>query len=86
MFDAAGDDAELAGLEDNPPVAKFNGHLAAPDEEKLIFVFVVMPGEDAAKLDELEFLAIQRGNDFRTPMLVDGGELFIERTFCHSEL
>jgi hypothetical protein len=31
------------------------------------------------------FLAVQLGNDFRTPMLVNGGELFGERGFLHSE-
>ena len=87
MFDSARDDAELAGLKDDSvPAAKLDDHLTAPDEEKLIFIFVVVPGKDATKFDELELLAVQRGHDFRPPMLLDGREFFVEGGFDHANL
>ena len=83
MLDAMRDQTKLTGLENDAPVTKLNNHFSPPDEEEFIFVFMMVPGKDAAKLDQLQFLTVQRGHDLRTPMFVDGRELFIERGFCH---
>jgi hypothetical protein len=56
MLDAAWHDAILASLESNNPVAELDAHLATPDQEHLVLIFVAVPGELALKLDELRLL------------------------------
>ena len=85
VFDAAGDDAAFAGLKDDAAVAEFDGHLAAPDEEHFIFMFVVVPGEGAGEFGEFDFLAIELGDDFGAPVLVNEGEFFGEGDGFHGE-
>ena len=67
---------DLAGLQNDTAVAKFNDHFAAPDEEQFVFVLVMMPGEDAGEFHELEFLAVELGDNFGAPVLMNQGELF----------
>ena len=83
MFDAARDNAELPGLKGDAPVAELDDHLSTPDEKKLVFIFVMMPGECAGKLYELQFLTIHFGDDPGSPMFLDERELFDERDFRH---
>lgn len=85
MFDAARDNAKLARLKDDATVAELNDHLSTPEEKKLVLIFVVMPGEGAGKLYELEFLAIYFGDDPGSPMFLDKRELFGERDFRHGK-
>jgi len=71
MFDTARDDAELSCLQSHETVTKLNGHSTAPDQEQFILLFVLMPRKNPGKLHQLELLAIQLGNYFGSPMLVD---------------
>jgi hypothetical protein len=78
VFEAARDDAELARTKSDDAVAKLDSHFAAPDEEHLVFVVVMVPGELALELYEFHFLSIEFGNDFRPPMLGYERKLFVE--------
>jgi hypothetical protein len=62
-------------------VAELDDHLAAPYQKKLVLVLMVMPRENAGKLYEFEFLAVQLGHHLGTPVLLDERELFGERGF-----
>ncbi len=46
-------------------------------------MIVVVPRENAGELDELDFLAIQLGDDFGPPMFVNERKFFLERGFIH---
>ena|SRR5205809_4174918 len=81
MLDTARDDAKLARLQIQTAVAKLNCHLAAPDQEHFILMFMLVPRKDSDELDELDFLAVQLGNDLWSPMFVDQGKLLVERGF-----
>ena len=52
-------------------VAKLDSHLASPNEEELVLVLVMMPGKHPGYLHELQFLAVQFGDDLGPPVLVD---------------
>ena len=69
MLDTARHDTKFARLQDNAPVAEFDNHLAAPNQKQLVLVLVLVPRKDAGELDELQFLAVQLGNDLGPPML-----------------
>ena len=83
MLDAAGHDTKLARLQHHAAVAKLDNHLAAPNEEKLVLLFVLMPREDAGDLYEFQLLPVQFSNHFGPPMLVDKREFFGERELIH---
>lgn len=83
MLDAARDNTELAGLQLDGVVAKFDSHLSPPNEEQLVLVVVEVPGKDAGDFDQLEFLTVQLGDDFRPPLLVNQGKFFRQGGFVH---
>jgi hypothetical protein len=52
----------LTRIELDDVVAKFDAELPAPDQKHFVLVLVHMSGEDTLQLDQLELLAIQRGD------------------------
>jgi hypothetical protein len=58
MFGAAGYDEAFAGVEGDDVVSEFDAELTSPDEEELVFVLVMVPGEFAPDFDELDLLII----------------------------
>jgi hypothetical protein len=83
VFDAARDDVELAGVEDDDVVAELEPHLPAPDKEHLIGVLVAVPRELAEEFDELYFLAVESGDDLGPPVLMNLAEFFVEGRGWH---
>jgi hypothetical protein len=71
MFDSARHDTEFAFTESDGAITKLDRHGASPNEKHLIFVIMVVPGEDTTKLDELDFLTIKRCDNLWTPMIRD---------------
>src|SRR2546426_6678865 len=84
MLDAPRNDIELASLQSHAAVAKLYRHLASPDQEHFVLLFVPVPRKNSGELHELEFLAVQLCNDFRSPMFVDQSELLVQRGFGHT--
>ena len=78
MFHATRDDTEFSLVQHDTSVPEFDGHLSAPNQEHFILQLVMMPGEDTAQLDELDFLAIQGRDHLRAPMLMDQCKLFVQ--------
>src|SRR6185503_9205301 len=71
VLDAARHDDQFAGADDLEMVPKIHAKLAADDEEQFVFDVVMMPDEVAFELDDLDLLAVEVGDDFRRPVLVD---------------
>ena len=53
----------LAGTEFDDPVTEFHPEVAPMDQEKFVLDVVMMPDELPLDLDELDLLAVERGND-----------------------
>ena len=64
MFDAAGNDEQLAGSQYDVAVAKLDGQLTVNDEEQLVGVIVTVPDEFALHLHDFDLVVIEAGNDF----------------------
>ena len=83
MLDATRHDETLTGPEYDRMAAKLNGELTAPNEEKLVLILVVMPGESSLDLHNLDFLPIELGDGFGAPMLVEQREFLVEIDLVH---
>src|SRR5690242_6203665 len=86
MLDSVRHDEKFAGLQLDDLFAEFDPHPAAPDEKQLIFVVVMVPGENALKFYQLHFLAIEFADDLRPPMFAEGAEFFGEVYFLHRSI
>ena len=76
-------DEEFAFPQLHYPVAKFDPHPAAPNEEQFVFRVVMVPRKCSLEFYKLHFLAIQFRDDLGPPMLPKGRELFREVHFFH---
>ena len=83
VFDAFGDDVELAGVEFD--VGGFAGWCAEvdpegafEDEEEVVGVGVGVPDEVALELDEHDVVAVEVGDDLWMPAVGEAGELGFE--------
>ena len=81
VFDAAWDDEHFSGVECDALVAEFHGEAAAVDEEKLIFVFMMVPVESAFEFGEFYLLPVEIGGDAWGPVVGEAGEGFGEVEF-----
>jgi hypothetical protein len=88
VFDAAGDDHELAFFD---PFIMFSAvflavvhaEAAFDDEEEFVLMLVVVEDELAFDLVEFNGLAVELGGDVGLPVFGDPGELFGEVDFGH---
>jgi hypothetical protein len=71
VFDAAGDDQELALLQPDLPIPKLHPKPAFDDEEKFVLVVVVVPDERPRELHQLDLLTVKFANDLRFPLLAE---------------
>src|SRR5216683_4329499 len=71
VFDAARHDDALAGAHLDDAVAEFDAKPALPDHEELVRASMVMPRELAANLDDLDLLAVDRGDGLGSPLLAE---------------
>ena len=76
----------LAGSEVDDAVPELDAEAAAPDEEQLVLVVMVMPGEVALDLDELELLAVHLGHHLRPPKFGEARELLGDVDWVHVAL
>ncbi len=83
VFGAPWDEAEFSGPQLYPSVTKFDAYFPPPDQEQLVFVFVMMPGKYATEFYEFQFLSVQLSDDLGPPMIINLGELVSERCFVH---
>ena len=88
MLDAARHDDHFTRLNPdtlfNPGFAVFHPEPAFHNHEKLVFVFVMMPGERALKLHELHVLAVQLRGDARIPVIVNQRKLILQIDLVHT--
>jgi hypothetical protein len=75
MFDTTWYHEQLTVAQCNQLISEFDIHRSPPDQKHLVLVGMRMPGKRSAKLHEFYFLAIQRCDNFGTPMLMNQREL-----------
>jgi hypothetical protein len=83
MLHASRHDDTLSGLQLDGMIPELHPELAFPDHKELVFVVVMVPGELAAHLDDLDVLPVEGGDDLRAPVLVEEGEFFIKGYAVH---
>jgi hypothetical protein len=83
VFDATGDDQELAFFEPDVSIPKLHPKPAFDDEKQFVFIIMVMPDERTLELDQLHLLAIQLANDLRLPPVAEQTELLLQVHFVH---
>jgi hypothetical protein len=76
VLHAARHDDALARRHIDDMVAELDAEAALPHQEELFRVVMVVPGEFALDLDDLDLLAVGGGDDFRLPMLGEKAEFF----------
>lgn len=81
VFDAARHNHEFARSHFDAAVAEFHAKYPAPDQKHLLDVGVAMPGKRALDLDELDLLAVQRGDRLGAPPLRKLSEFLRDRDF-----
>ena len=77
MLDTVGHDEKFAFVQLDRPIAKFDPHPATPDQKKLIFALVIMPGKNALEFHHLHFLSVQFADDLWAPMFGKSSELLL---------
>src|SRR5713226_10555254 len=83
MLHAARNDDELSLLDPNMPVLQFHAEPTLYNQEKLVFVIVVVPNERPLKFDELDLLAVQLAHDLGTPVLPERTKLINKIDLFH---
>lgn len=87
MFCAARYDQKLARVEFNrmllAVLTVFHDKAAFKNEEEFVFTFMLVPDEFTGKLDELDVLAVELGNNPGGPVFCKLGELGDEIDFVH---
>ncbi len=82
MLGSARHHETFARPQDDDPVAEFDAEFPFPDQEEFIFVGMLVPGEFALDLDELDFLTVQASDHLGTPVFAEERELFRQADFC----
>ena len=83
VLDALRDHDDIARADLDFPVPKLHGHPPPDDVEQLVLFIVGMPEEFPLNLGELDVLAIELGNDLRSPLVLEQTELLGERNGVH---
>src|SRR4029079_3806918 len=68
MLDTVGHDEKFAFVQLDHPIAKFDPHPAAPNQKKLIFTLMLMPGKNTLEFHHLHLLTVQFADDLWAPM------------------
>jgi len=84
MLNSARHHNELAFLQPNRLVAKFNPKTSLYHQKHFVFVLMVMPDEFALQLIELDQLAIEFSRNVGLPVLVDLGKFVGDVDFVHN--
>jgi len=86
MFRPAWHYQAFAGFQGDDTVSEFDAKSSLPNHEELVFVLVVVPWELSEHLDDFDFLPVQIGNYFWTPMFVEQAKFLDQIDFdCHVE-
>ena len=83
MLDPVRNDKEFPCIQLDCPVPELDPHSAAPDEEQLIFVFMMMPRKDALEFHHFHFLTVQLSDDLWAPVLGEGRKFLLEVHLFH---
>jgi len=75
MLHASRHDAILSWSDFHDMAAIFHSKAALPDQEEFVFSFMRVPGKFALHLDQLDFLAIEGGDNLWSPMFRKKAEL-----------
>jgi hypothetical protein len=78
VFDATGNDQELAFLQPDVPIPERHVEAALHHQEQLVLVVVVVPDELALELDPLDLLAVQFADDRRISVVAKPRQLLAE--------
>ena len=84
MLYSPGNHAQFAGYTFDCLIAKLDDHGTVPNQKHLILVEVGMPRKGHEEFHEFDFLAVEGGRDFGTPMLVEQREFGSQRYLGHS--
>ena len=76
-------DEEFTFIQLDCLVAELNPHSAAPNEEKFVFAFVMMPRKDALEFHDFHFLTVQLSDDLWTPMVGESRKFVLKVHLFH---
>src|SRR6266705_349675 len=89
VFDAAGHDDELTGLDPLGAIisvfAKVHSEAALHHQKHFVFILVVMPGEWAFELHQFEILIVQLADNSRVPVIINDRKLLREIDLVHCQ-
>jgi len=74
VLDALWYDDELTRTERDLAIAELDGEVALDHDEKLVFIFVLMPDELTLNLGQFDLAVVQIRHDFRIPLIVKATE------------
>jgi hypothetical protein len=66
-----------------PRDPEFHPERTLPHHEEFVLVGVMVPGEFALDLDDLDLLPVEHGDGLGPPMLVEQGIFLVERDFLY---
>src|SRR5437660_1450259 len=83
MLDTTRHDDAFSGLQAYDAILKLDAKAAAPDQEELVLVLVIVPGEFALNFHELDLLAVQSRDGLWTPMFGKQREFLVQADLVH---
>jgi NAD(P)-dependent dehydrogenase (short-subunit alcohol dehydrogenase family) len=83
MLDTARHDDAFSWLQAYHAILKLDAEPAAPDQEELVLVLVIVPGEFALNFHELDLLAVQSRDGLWTPMFGKQREFLVQADLVH---
>jgi hypothetical protein len=83
MLHAMRNDQELSFFNPDLPIPELHAEATLHNHEKLVLMVVMMPNEGPLKLNELDLLAVQLADDFRTPVSIETSEFVSEIDLFH---
>lgn len=86
VFDAFGDNEELAFSEIDDAVPEVHPEAPVEDEEELVFVLMGVPDEFAFDLDKLDVLPVEFADDTGVPVIGEEAELLAEVDGGHASM
>src|SRR5262249_51611691 len=86
MLDAMRHDHALSRPQGHDPISEFNPKPAAPNHEKFVFMFVMVPWKFALCFHVLALLHVQPRDGLRSPLFAQQCEFFLQSDFVHVRL
>ena len=83
MFHSARHNDKFTFVDEGFAVPEFHAQSALDDQEKLVFVFMMMPDEFALELDGFDVAVVDFADDARVPAIGKKGEFFSQIDRLH---